>query len=113
SCVSLTLFASGRPRPPLTWPPGPLPPALPPGGQSSTWALLISRAILARALLCVFMPTDDYRAWLQGLHADYRFGEHDRLGTANYIDFAARRRAVEAVVDGTPISLARPLVPGP
>src|SRR5438046_6875145 len=59
------------------------------------------------------MATDDYGTWVRGLHAERRFGERDRLGTVNYIDAAARRRAVEAVVDGTPISLARPLVPGP
>src|SRR5947208_11267130 len=65
------------------------------------------------SLLCTSMANDDYRKWLQDLHAERRFGERDRLGTVNYIDAAARSRAVEAVADGTPVSLARPLAPGP
>jgi kynurenine formamidase len=56
---------------------------------------------------------DDYRTWLRALHAEHRFGDRDRLGTANHIDAEARRRGLAAVVDSTPISLARPLSPGP
>src|SRR3712207_7132716 len=36
-----------------------------------------------------------------------------RLGTANLIDAAARKRAADAVITGQPVSLARPLQPQP
>jgi kynurenine formamidase len=55
-------------------------------------------------------PNVEYRAWLDGLAARRRFGPADRLGTANLIDGAARTRAARAVVDGTALPLARPLV---
>src|SRR4051812_18935658 len=57
------------------------------------------------------MPTTDYDSWLNGLHANRRFGDRDRIGTANLIDAAARHRATAAVIDGAPTSLARPLRP--
>jgi kynurenine formamidase len=52
-----------------------------------------------------------YRAWLDGLAANPRFGPRDRKGTANYIDDDARRRAVAAMRTGRCTSLARPLIP--
>ena len=55
-------------------------------------------------------PNVDYRSWLEALAARRRFGPHDRLGTANHIDAAARRRAAQAVVDGNVMALARPLL---
>jgi kynurenine formamidase len=59
-------------------------------------------------------PVDvEHRAWLRSLAATARFGAGDRLGTANLIDAAARVRGAQAVVDGTAIPLARPLVDGP
>lgn len=39
-----------------------------------------------------------------------RLGRHDRFGTANYIDAAARRRAAASVTSGEVVSLARPVV---
>jgi kynurenine formamidase len=53
----------------------------------------------------------DYVAKIRQMGAKPRFGERDRLGTANLIDAEARRRGARAVVDGTPLSLARPMVP--
>jgi kynurenine formamidase len=50
-----------------------------------------------------------YTAWLEELAARLEFGPKDRKGTANYIDDAARRRAVEAMKTGRCASLARPL----
>lgn len=55
----------------------------------------------------------DYLAWLRELAAERRFGDGDRLGTVNHVDAAARQRARDAISTGTPISLARPLQPGP
>jgi kynurenine formamidase len=55
----------------------------------------------------------DYLAWLRGLAAERRFGDGDRLGTVNHIDDAARARARAAITTGVPVSLARPLQPGP
>jgi kynurenine formamidase len=53
----------------------------------------------------------DYMATMRQLAASRRFGERDRLGCANLIDEDARRRGLAAVVNGTALSLARPLVP--
>jgi kynurenine formamidase len=50
-----------------------------------------------------------YRAWLDERAAQPRFGAKDRKGTANFIDDAARRRAVAAMRTGRCMSLARPL----
>ncbi|MET0143984.1 MAG: cyclase family protein [Ilumatobacteraceae bacterium] len=50
-------------------------------------------------------------AFVRELAARRRHGERDRLGSANYVDAAARRRGASAVVDGTAHSLSRPLVP--
>jgi kynurenine formamidase len=50
-------------------------------------------------------------AWVRELAATRRFGEHDRLGTANLLGPDARRRGAAAVRDGTALCLARPLVP--
>ena len=55
----------------------------------------------------------DYDEYLANLVAEERFGHGDRLGTANLIDAAARRRAAEAVESGECLSLARPLVDVP
>jgi kynurenine formamidase len=55
----------------------------------------------------------DYRAWLNSLASGRRFGDGDRLGTANLIDDAARKRAADAMVTGNAVSLARPLVAQP
>jgi kynurenine formamidase len=55
-------------------------------------------------------PNPEYRDWLNSLAKGRRFGDGDRLGTANLIDEAARRRAAGATVRGDAISLARPLV---
>src|SRR3954470_7394958 len=57
------------------------------------------------------MTTTDYATWINELHHSRRFGDRDRIGTANLIDTAARRRATDAIVDGTLTSLARPLRP--
>ena len=53
---------------------------------------------------------DDFDAWVRSLTDEARFGPDDRLGTANHIDAAARRRAAAAVQAGHALSLARPLV---
>jgi kynurenine formamidase len=58
-------------------------------------------------------PNTEYRAWLRPRAAERRFGERDRLGTANLIDAAARRRAADATVEGRVASLARPLADQP
>lgn len=42
-----------------------------------------------------------------------RFGAHDQLGTANYIDPAARLRGASCIESGEVVNLARPLVEGP
>jgi kynurenine formamidase len=54
-------------------------------------------------------PNQDYGRWLDDLAAGVRFGSGDRLGTANLIDAAARRRAAESIRLGTCVSLARPI----
>ena len=51
--------------------------------------------------------------WLLELAASCPFGAADRLGTANYLDSAARRRAVAACESGEVVSLARPPADGP
>jgi kynurenine formamidase len=51
----------------------------------------------------------EYNAWVQTVGERRRFGHRDRLGTAHYIDAAARQRAVDAMRTGTTVSLARPL----
>jgi len=57
----------------------------------------------------VTFPRDDYQHWLDGLVRDPRFGARDKLGTANFLDDAARRRGAASVVTGAAVSLARPL----
>jgi kynurenine formamidase len=52
----------------------------------------------------------DYDEYVANLSEESRFGPNDRLGTANLIDAAARRRATAAVRSGDCLSLARPLV---
>jgi kynurenine formamidase len=52
-------------------------------------------------------PNDEYMVWLEAVAADARFGPDDKIGTANYIDVAARRRAAEAIKSGSTFSLAR------
>jgi len=55
-------------------------------------------------------PNDDYVKWLDTVAAEARFGADDKIGTANYIDSAARQRAAESIKTGACLSLARPLV---
>ena len=55
----------------------------------------------------------DEADWLLELAAACPFGFGDRLGTANYLDGSARRRAVAASASGEVVSLARPLANGP
>jgi kynurenine formamidase len=50
-----------------------------------------------------------YAEWVDELAARNRFGSGDRIGTANLIDDAARKRAAEAIRTGSCISLARPI----
>jgi hypothetical protein len=47
--------------------------------------------------------------WIRELAASHPFGIHDRRGTANLIDAAARARAASCVRTGASVSLARPL----
>lgn len=54
----------------------------------------------------------DYLGWLRGLASARRFGDRDRLGTANLVDDGARVRARDAIRTGRPVSLARPLGAG-
>ena len=54
-------------------------------------------------------PNDEYTVWLEAVAAEARFGPEDKIGTANYIDAAARRRAADAIRTGISISLARSL----
>ena len=54
-----------------------------------------------------------YDEWLAEHAAARPFGERDRLGTANYIDAAARQRGAGSIVTGESVALARPIVPGP
>jgi kynurenine formamidase len=58
-------------------------------------------------------PNTVYRTWLRQLASRRRFGNRDRLGTANLIDAAARRRGAEATREGQVVSLARPLADQP
>src|SRR5262245_50847103 len=51
-----------------------------------------------------------YDEWVDALRAEQRFGADDRLGTANLVDAAARRRAAASIRTGECLSLARPLV---
>jgi kynurenine formamidase len=55
----------------------------------------------------------EYINWIRTLAASRRFGDRDRLGSANLIDSAARLRALESVRSGVSVSLARPLAPDP
>jgi kynurenine formamidase len=52
---------------------------------------------------------EDFGRWLDDITSKNRFGRGDRRGTANFIDEGARRRAAEALVDGSCVSLARPI----
>jgi kynurenine formamidase len=54
-------------------------------------------------------PNDEYTVWLEAVAAEARFGPEDKIGTANYIDAAARRRAADAIRTGIYFSLARSL----
>jgi hypothetical protein len=53
---------------------------------------------------------DEYATWLRNLAGRRLHGDRDRLGTANFIDAAARMRARESMRTGESVSLARPLV---
>ena len=52
-----------------------------------------------------------YMARVRELAAARRFGERDRLGTANLLDAESRRRAAASVRHGISLCMARPLVP--
>src|SRR5258708_8909121 len=54
-------------------------------------------------------PNDAYTVWLEAVAAEARFGPEDKIGTANYIDAASRRRAADAIRTGICFSLARSL----
>ena len=58
------------------------------------------------------VANQEYGQWLDELTERKRFGEGDRVGTANLIDRAARARAAGALVDGHCVSLARPIPTG-
>jgi len=51
--------------------------------------------------------------WVRGLHAQRRHGAHDRIGSLNYLDAAARTRAAGAIESGRSLSLSRPVAGGP
>ncbi len=53
---------------------------------------------------------DNFEDWIANLGQRRPFGVGDRLGTANYIDEPARRRAAASIEAGTCLSLARPLI---
>lgn len=57
----------------------------------------------------------DFHRWLSAVTAEAveRFGPEDRLGTANFVDTAARLRAATCIRSGEAVDLARPLVDGP
>lgn len=55
---------------------------------------------------------ESYSGWIRELAARRRFGRHDRLGTVNHIDDAARARAAQVMRTGGAASLARPLASG-
>jgi kynurenine formamidase len=57
-------------------------------------------------------PNDEYDRWIDELAKSAPFGPGDRLGTANYIDAAARQRAGDAVRTGVCVPLARPVSEG-
>jgi len=59
------------------------------------------------------VDSTEFRVWLEGLHAEARFGPRDRLGTLNLVDATARARGIASAITGTPVSLARPLPPDP
>jgi kynurenine formamidase len=55
----------------------------------------------------------DFRAWLDGVVPQGRFGAGDRIGTANLIDPAARLRAAGAIQTGATVHLGRPVAQHP
>lgn len=59
------------------------------------------------------MTNTEYRAWIEALHAESRFGPGDRRGTANLVDAAARARGLASLTTAAPVSLARRLPPDP
>ena len=54
-----------------------------------------------------------HREWIRALARDAPHPAGDRLGTANYIDAAARRRAAGSIEAGVAVSLGAPLVDHP
>jgi kynurenine formamidase len=52
----------------------------------------------------------DYDTWIASQGGRRPFGADDRLGTANYINPAARRRGAASIGTGECLTLARPLV---
>jgi kynurenine formamidase len=56
------------------------------------------------------MAMSEYDDWITTVGARRPFGPEDRLGTANHIDGAARRRAAASIRTGECVTLARPLV---
>jgi kynurenine formamidase len=55
---------------------------------------------------------DEYDDWIEETARVAKFGRHDRLGTANFIDAAARLRAAATIRTGECIPLSRPIIEG-
>jgi kynurenine formamidase len=55
---------------------------------------------------------DDYQRWILARGDERPFGRHDRRGTANLIDPAARLRGRQAIETGQFVFLAQPLTAG-
>jgi kynurenine formamidase len=72
-------------------------------------ATMLDRAGDERRIVAKVDLDEGYRAWLDQIAANPKFGWRDRKGTANYIDEEARRRAVAAMRTGRCSTLARPL----
>jgi kynurenine formamidase len=54
-------------------------------------------------------PNQAYTEWLDDVANGANFGQKDCLGSANFIDDAARKRAADSIRTGRCVSLARPL----
>ena len=62
--------------------------------------------------MAVVNLNEKYHEWIEELAGNARFGRHDRLGTANFIDAEARRRAAASIQTAECIPLSRPIVEG-
>jgi kynurenine formamidase len=58
------------------------------------------------------VTTAEHTDWFRTLARTAKFGERDRLGTANYIDQSVRARARESWSSGRSTSIARPIQVG-